>query len=163
MIITGVRESEREELLSLAVSTGLFTPEDAEGLLGGILDGLAAGGLPEGHMAVACRKSHDSEAIGWSYYAPDPYAENILNVWWIGVAPEHHGSGAGHVLLLHIEKEARDQGVRVVVIETSDQAPMARARKFYDKQGYAERGRIPDFYGQGDAKVIFSRSLASAP
>jgi ribosomal protein S18 acetylase RimI-like enzyme len=163
MIITHIRESEREKLLGLAVSTGLFTAEDAEGLLGGVLDRLAAGQLPAGHLAVACRVSQQSEAIGWSYFAPDPYAEGIVNVWWIGVAPEHHGYGAGHALLQHIENEARDQGMRIVVIETSDQASMARARAFYGRQGYAERGRIPDYYGQGDAKVIFSRSLAGTP
>lgn len=95
-------------------------------------------------------------------YAPDTYADKVLNVWWIGVDPRHHGSVAGQVLLSHIEEEASSQGVRVIVIETSDRALLGRARSFYLKHGYCERGRIPDFYGAGDAKVIFSRSLASA-
>lgn len=162
MIIGPIQEHEREALLSLAVSTGLFTTEDAEGLLGGVLDSLAAGELPEGHSAVVCRKSHDGPAIGWSYYAPDPYAEKVLNVWWIGVNPSHHGGGVGQALLSNIEQAAEAQGARVIVIETSDQAPLARARNFYLKIGYEERGRIPDFYAKGDSKVIFSRSLEGA-
>ena len=162
VIITPVQKQERAALLSLAVSTGLFTPTDAEGLLGGILDELAAGDLPEGHAAVACRKSHDGPAIGWSYYAPDPYANRVWNVWWIGVHPNHHGDGAGQRLLAHIEQSAIASGARVIVIETSDQAPLDRARRFYTKLGYAERGRIPDFYAEGDAKVIFSRTLTGA-
>lgn len=162
MIITPVQKHERAALLSLAVSTGLFTTTDAEGLLGGILDALATGGLPEGHAAVACRESSDGPTIGWSYYAPDPYADTVWNVWWIGVRPNHHGSGAGQRLLAHIEQTAIAAGARVIVIETSDQAPLARARSFYTKLGYAERGRIPDFYADGDAKVIFSRTLTGA-
>ncbi|MBX9787833.1 MAG: GNAT family N-acetyltransferase [Pirellulales bacterium] len=162
MIITPVQEHEKAALLSLAVSTGLFTPEDAEGLLGGVLDSLAAGELPEGHNAVACRESRDDAANGWSYYAPDPYADKVWNVWWIGVRPDHHGGGAGQALLSHIEQAATASGVRVIVIETSDQALLARARSFYVKLGYEERGRIPDFYADGDSKVIFSRTLAGA-
>lgn len=162
MIIEPIQERERQALLSLAVSTGLFTPADAEGLLGGVLDSLAAGELPVGHAAIACRESHDGPAVGWSYFAPDPYAEKIWNVWWIGVSPSHHGEGVGQAILSHVEQAAAASGARVIVIETSDQAPLARARKFYLKFGYEERGRIPDFYAEGDSKVIFSRSVAGA-
>lgn len=159
MIITPVQKSERGALLDLAVSTGLFTPEDAANLLGGVLDSLAAGELPDGHAAVVCREPRDGRAIGWSYYAPDPYADKVWNIWWIGVKPDHHGSGAGRALLSHIEHAASAVGTRVIVIETSDQALLARARRFYIKHGYEVRGRVPDFYAKGDSKVIFSRTL----
>lgn len=162
MIIGPVQEHEREALLGLAVGTGLFTSEDAEGLLGCVLDSLAAGELPEGHAAIACRQAHDGTAIGWSYFAPDPYAEKVWNIWWIGVSPSHFGRGIGQAILSTIEQAAAAVGARVIVIETSDQAPLARARNFYLKLGYEERGRIPDFYAEGDSKVIFSRTLAGA-
>jgi GNAT superfamily N-acetyltransferase len=160
MFITPVQASEKQELLDLAVRTGLFSPEDAEGLLGGVLDSLSAQELPEGHSAVACRASTGESILGWSYYAPDPYAESVLNVWWIGADPMQHGCGVGSALLSYVETEARKAGARVVVIETSDQPPLARARAFYVKRGYIERGHIPDFYAVSDAKVIFSRTLA---
>jgi ribosomal protein S18 acetylase RimI-like enzyme len=160
MIITPVAANERSALLELSIATGLFSAEDAEGLLGGILDSLASHELPEGHAAVACRTSADGAAMGWSYFAPDAYAAGVFNVWWIGVDPAQHGTGAGECLLAHVECAAGAAGARVIVIETSDQAPLARARRFYAKRGYAERGRIPDFYARGDAKVIFSRTLA---
>ncbi|MCU0633749.1 MAG: GNAT family N-acetyltransferase [Gemmatimonadaceae bacterium] len=162
MIIAQVQEHERAALLDLAVSTGLFTSEDAEGLLGEVLRALAAGTLPAGHAAVACRGTLDGPAIGWAYYAPDPYAAQVWNVWWIGVTPRHHGGGVGRALLSHVEDVAAASGARVIVIETSDQEGLARARRFYVKHGYGERGRIPDFYADGESKVIFSRSLSGA-
>jgi ribosomal protein S18 acetylase RimI-like enzyme len=162
MIVEPVRADERESLLGLAVHTGLFTAEDAEGLLGGVLDALAAGELPDGHTAVACRESPKGPAAGWAYFAPDQYAEQVWNVWWIGIGPDRHGTGAAQVLLSHVEQTALASGARVVVIETSDQDPMARARKFYVKVGYTERGRIPDFYAEGESKVLFSKSFGSA-
>lgn len=162
MIITPVHASERQELLELAVRTGLFSPSGAEALLGGVLDALAAQELPDGHAAVACRASAGQEILGWSYFAPDPYADSVLNVWWIGADPLQHGLGVGGALLSRVESAAKLANVRVVVIETSDQPLLARAQAFYVKRGYAERGRIPDFYGLGDAKVIFSRTLAGS-
>lgn len=160
MVITPVQANERQELLDLAVRTGLFSANEAEGLLGGVLESLAAQQAPEGHVAVACRASSGEKILGWSYFAPDPYVERVFNIWWIGADPLQHGRGVGSALLSHVETEAGKAGARVAIIETSDQPRLARARAFYAKRGYAERGRIPDFYGVGDAKVIFSRTLA---
>jgi len=39
---------------------------------------------------------------------------------------------------------------------------MARARSFYKKFGYSERGVIPQFYSENEAKIIFSRTITSA-
>jgi ribosomal protein S18 acetylase RimI-like enzyme len=159
MPISSVEATERQHLLHLAVATQLFTQQEAEGLLGGVLDSLHDGQLPVGHAAVAFRVDAHGPAVGWAYFAPDPYAEGVTNIWWIGVDPSAHGTGAGTALLTHVENAARSAGHRVIVIETSDQPPLARARAFYLKAGYTERGRIPDFYGTGDAKVVFSRSI----
>ncbi|TXH71758.1 MAG: GNAT family N-acetyltransferase [Thiothrix sp.] len=158
MVVHSAQTGERSALLDIALKTRLFTPDEAEALLGGTLDGLADGSLPETHQSVVCR-APAGEALGWSYFAPDAYAEDVWNIWWLGVAPEHHGQGVAQALLSHIEQTITQLGGRVIVIETSDQQPLARARRFYAKSGYSECGRIPDFYGAGDAKVILARSM----
>ncbi len=158
--IRPVQPDERARLLDIAVSTGLFQPADAEGLLGSVLDDLAAGGLPAGHAAVAVDSAGTGRAAGWAYYAPDAYAGNVWNLWWIGVDPAAHGTGVGRVLLEHVEGVVSGSEGRVLVIETSDLPSMARARAFYARAGYRERGRIPDFYADGEAKVIFSKRVS---
>jgi GNAT superfamily N-acetyltransferase len=75
------------------------------------------------------------------------------------VLPSHHGTGVARTLLTHVAKAAARAGARILIIETSDQAPMARARHFYLKSGYEQRGEIPDFYAQGESKIIFSGAL----
>lgn len=159
MQIGPIRIEDREELLAVAVNTGLFSMEDAEALLGHVLDELAGGRLGDGHRAIECRRTANDPVIGWCYYAPDAYSEKIWNVWWIGVLPESHGGGAGPALLAHVTDEAIQAGARAMVIETSDQAALERARRFYVKQGFEVRGAIPDFYAKGESKVIFSRSF----
>jgi ribosomal protein S18 acetylase RimI-like enzyme len=157
MQVETVVNQDREALLAVAVSTGLFTSAEAEGLLGGVLDGLASDSLPEGHQAAACRLLAGDPIIGWTYFAPDQHAQGVWNLWWIGVDPEHHGVGAGVLLLRHAEKTVASKGGRVLVVETSDALALARARRFYEAQGYPECGRIPDFYAEGESKVVFSR------
>lgn len=160
MHIESVILGERASLLTICTQTGLFTPDDAEALLGHVLDELAGGGLGAGHAAVACRAAPSGPALGWAYFAPDAFADAVWNLWWIGVHPAHHGSGAGRALLDHVERTVAAAQGRVLVIETSDQPPLARARSFYTQAGYRECGRIPDFYAPGDAKVIFARTLS---
>lgn len=159
MLIEPVREDEHDHLLDIAVQTGLFTRDEAAGLLGAILTQSSARELPEGHTAVACRISSAGPAVGWAYFAPDPYADRVWNLWWIGVLPDHHGGGAARALLAYVERAAAAAGARLLIIETSDQALLARARRFYEKAGYVERGRIPQFYAEHEAKVIFSRNI----
>lgn len=159
MKIEPVQARDRRRLLDVAIATGLFEPEDAEMLLGGILTALEDGSLSDGHAAVACIDTGAAVPAGWCYFAPDPHADAVWNLWWIGVAPEAQGSSAGAALLAHAEEEARRHNARILVIETSDAESTARARRFYEKSGYEERGRIPSFYGPREAKVIFSRPL----
>lgn len=157
MILDHITAADRGDLMAIAAATGLFAPSDAEQLLGGVCDQLFARALPDGHMAWCCRPRAGESPIGWSYFAPDQYADGVWNLWWLGVRPEFHGSGAGRQLLRAAESEAAARKARVIVVETSALEPLARARRFYAREGYAECGRVPDFYGEGDAKVIFAR------
>ena len=157
--IRPVVPAQRAALLALAVETGLFAADDAEALLGGVLDASAADALEPGHAAVCCVGEASDAPLGWAYFAPDPHAQGVWNLWWIGAHPDAQGQGAGAALLAHAERAAAQAGARIMIIETSDQPPTARARAFYRKAGYAECGPIADFYGEGDAKLVFHRRI----
>jgi ribosomal protein S18 acetylase RimI-like enzyme len=157
MLIESVTPQDRGQLLLVAVSTGLFTSEEAESLLGEILDGLASKTMPPGHQAISCRFRSIEAPVGWSYFAPDSHATDVWNLWWIGVSPRGHGKGVGALLLQYAENKVASLGGRIVVVETSAAEELGRARRFYGTQGYLECGRVPDFYAEGEAKVIFAR------
>ena len=40
--------------------------------------------------------------------------------------------------------------------------PTRPTRRFYEALGYREAGRIPDFYGPGDDRVIFLKAAKDA-
>lgn len=162
MRVEPVTFTERTQLLAIAIATGLFTADEAEGLLGGVLDRLASRDLAPGDSALVCRTLPGGTVVGWTYFAADQHADGVWNVWWLGVDPGSHGTGAGALLLRHAEAHAAAQGGRLMIIETSAKDSLARARRFYAKEGYSECGCIPDFYGEGDDKVIFSRRPRAA-
>ena len=100
--------------------------------------------------------------LGWIYYAPDPNAHEVWTVWWIGVSAKNQGQGAAVRLLRLAEAAAQGAGARVMIIETSDQDLLRRARRFYQREGYAECGCIPHFYAKDEAKIIFSKHWVAA-
>ncbi len=158
-MIRAVRPADTPTLLSVACATGLFEPADASALLGGVLDALHADQLGPGHAAQLWAPDDTTAPSGWVYYAPDAHAEGVWNLWWIGVRPEDHGRGGGESLLDAVEAAVIEDAGRVLVIETSALPALARARSFYARRGYVECGRVPDFYGVGDDKLIFVKRM----
>ncbi|MBA4067541.1 MAG: N-acetyltransferase [Isosphaera sp.] len=146
-------------LVALAAATGVFQPGEAEALLGGVLDDLHAGRLGDGHLARVWADGPDGPPLGWVYFAPTPKADGVWDLWWIGVAPAAQGRGVGGALLGAVEDHARAAGGRVLVVETSGTPAFDPVRRFYSARGYAAGGRVPDFYADGDDKVIYAKRL----
>lgn len=148
-------------LIALASATGIFQPQEAEALLGGVLTELHAGQLGDGHQAWVLGAVPGGPPAGWVYFAPTAKADGVWDLWWIGVDPAHQSRGAGDELLRFVEDHVRAAGARVLVIETSSVSAFDPVRRFYAKRGYAECGTVPDFYADGDGKVIYAKRLTS--
>ncbi len=63
----------------------------------------------------------------------------------MAVSPEFHGKGLAQQLLHTAEKALRSRGCRRVTLDTT--APLERAMRFYEKNGYRRSGRVSDFFG----------------
>jgi ribosomal protein S18 acetylase RimI-like enzyme len=63
----------------------------------------------------------------------------------MAVAPSSQGAGVGNQLLESIEKELRAAGCSFVTLDTT--TPLARAIRFYERNGYTRSGVVSDFYG----------------
>ena len=154
-----VSPHESGALVSLAESTGIFNPHEAEALLGEVLKELHAGRLGNGHQAHVWASTLTAPAEGWVYFAPTSNAEGVWDLWWIGVAPNCQRRGIGDALLRFVENHVLAAGGRLLLIETSSLPAFDSVRLFYSKRGYAECGRVPDFYAVENAKVIYFKRL----
>lgn len=48
-------------------------------------------------------------------------------------------------------------GGRLLIIETSSRPLFDHLHRFYSQLSYTRCSQVPDFYGEGDDKVIFSK------
>ena len=151
--------SDRESLLALGAATGAFeSADEVEQLLGTTIDGLLANTMPVGHQANVLT-AHDGSPVGWVYFGPQENANQVWELWWIGVHPNHQRGGSGAAMLSFVEKTAAMAGARMLIINTSSGNQFEKARSFYAKQGYQKCGQIPDFYTEGQDQIIFAKKL----
>lgn len=147
-----------DSIKEIAVDANMFEP-NAVGFFDDMITGFLNGTMEDNHWLVAER---DGRVIGGAYYAPEPFADRIWNLYFIAVAPAHHGNGTGGALLTEVERQLRSRGddtARVLIVETSSTDQYARTRDFYGHHGYYEEARIRQFYGPDDDKIVFWKSL----
>ncbi len=161
-MIRPAEPADTSRLVALAVATGLFEPADADLLLRDVLDNIHAGRLGADHVATVCTDGPDGLPAAWAYFARDEMADGVWELFWIGVTPERHGEGIGEALLRSVESDVSARKGRLLLIATSSTPPLSRTRQFYGKRGYAECGRVPDFYADGDDKVLYVKRMARA-
>jgi GNAT superfamily N-acetyltransferase len=63
----------------------------------------------------------------------------------MAVLPEKQGSAIAQALLLHAESELRRLGCRRITLDTV--APLKRAMRFYERNGFRQSGIVADFFG----------------
>jgi ribosomal protein S18 acetylase RimI-like enzyme len=150
------RPSDRQVVLSFLAETGFFRPDEMA-IAREVLDKSLAEG-PQGHyQSFVATVSH--EAVGWICFGPTPCTVGSFDIYWMGVAAAWQGRGIGRALAVFAEEAIAARGGRLIVIETSSREVYLPTRRFYEALGCREVARVPDFYGPGDHRVIFTKTL----
>jgi len=148
--------AETARLQEIAAGTAVFYPHEIE-TLGGVLADYHENGAEYGHVA---RTLWDGDtAVGFLYAAPVEMTDRTWELWWIAVAKERQGEGWGGFLLQAAEEVVRQEAGRLLLIETSSLPAYAGTRGFYEKYGYHWVGQLPDYYRDGDDKVVFAKKI----
>ena len=158
----GVRPAAEGDLLpiqALAVDNGMFAPDDMAGfdeMLRGYLDGSI-----DRHQWIVA-EGEAGRIAGAAYYAPEPFADRVWNLYFLAVHPDQHRLGIGTALVAHIEQSLRSAGqqiARVLIVETSSTDHYQAARRFYIREGFDLEARVREFYGPDDDKILYWKSL----
>jgi len=114
-------------------------------------DAVTAFAPPHGVFVIAGAPDHPS-ACGAVQFLDDERAE-IKRMW---VAPAARGQGLAGALLAQLEEQIVLAGRRLALLDTN--SSLTKAVGLYESRGYA---RVPDYNGNTDADVWFSKPLAS--
>lgn len=158
MIRTAAPE-DADQLVEIAVEAGLFSAEESE-FLTEMLSAHFAGDGGDGHVWLT--DEEDGRPCGVAFYQPAEATNGTWYVKMLAVAPNRQRSGRGGAVMRHVEDELRSDGQRVLLVETSSLDAQAPARAFYEKCGYNEVARVPDYYDAGDDMVMFCKALQPA-
>ena len=97
--------------------------------------------------------------VSIGYCAPERMTEGTYNLYAIAVNKAHQRNGIGQKMMQYIENQLRNDGNRILIVETSGKPEFERTRNFYLKCDYVKQAVIPEFYEAGDDKVIFWKKL----
>ena len=97
--------------------------------------------------------------IAYVCYGPIPCTANSFDIYWIAVHSDEQKHGLGKWLMTLTEDLIRHQNGRRIYVETSGRPDYLPTRHFYDRCGYSPVAELPEFYGEGDSKVIYLKVL----
>lgn len=152
--------ADTQTIKQLALDNHMFAPDqmgDFDEMLTGFFDGTL-----DDHRWIVATDETDV-VIAAAYYAPEPFADRMWNLYFIATAPHRHGTGAATALIRHVEDALVALGesrARTLIVDTSSVDDYEQARHFYRRRGFVEEARIRDFYGPGDDKVTFWKRIA---
>ena len=148
---------DRTDLLKILEATGVFKDYEIEVADEVIRDSM----IPSTSYRSRCCVNEENRAVGYVCWGPTPCTSGTFDLYWIAVHPDFQGHGVGKLLLNCAEEEARQQNARLMIIETSSMTDYDATRKFYANSGYQQFAIIPDFYRQGDHKIIYGKTFVS--
>lgn len=151
-----LKAQDRSSVRAILIATRVFRDDEVDVALE-VIDSYFAD--PEGDYTALGAFTHSGALLGYVCYGPTPCTVGTWDLYWIAVAPETQGSGVGSRLLQEVDRRLALQDARLVIIETSSLPHYAPTRAFYERRGYQVVARVPDFYAQGDDRLIFAKRI----
>lgn len=149
----------RPQAAAILEETGVFRPAEIDVALEVFDDYCDAPGAD--YWAVGALADRD-ELAGFAFYGPTPCTVDTWDLYWIAVRPHFQGTGIGRGLLERVEQHLGSVGARICLIETSSRNDYSTTRHFYTACGYREVARVPDFYDEGDDRVVYAKRLTES-
>jgi ribosomal protein S18 acetylase RimI-like enzyme len=159
LTIRSAQPSDRRPLHELVAAAGVFSPEEvacARELIDSALDNKAE---EDGYKLLIAEAPEDHQIIGYVCYGRIPFTRSSFDLYWLATHPEQRRRGIARALCTRMEELIRSQGGTHVRVETSGTSGYGAAREFYERAGYPQVARIPDFYKPGDDLFTFCKRL----
>ena len=155
MKIRPITKADRQSVLDVIHSTGMFTQEE-ERVAEEVIDVCLTKSDQQDYVVVVI-ENEQGAIVGYVCYGPTPMAEGVVDLYWMAVHPGKHRQGYGKALIQWLEKAVQEKKGRLIVIETSSRDKYTTTRNFYQRLGYLESARIRDFYRPGDDLLIYCK------
>jgi ribosomal protein S18 acetylase RimI-like enzyme len=153
IVVRPARLEDRAAVREIAVESGLFGDDD----VALVLDSFDADDhLSESSLWRVAEDHHQLQGV--VYCVPEAAGDQVWNVLFLAVRPRAQRRGIASLLLDEIETALFGTSrARLLLVETSTAPSQEAARRFYRRHGFTQVAEIPDYYAEGDSKVVFTR------
>jgi ribosomal protein S18 acetylase RimI-like enzyme len=146
----------RAKVASLLAQTPEFTRAEVDVALELVDAALADPSADDYRFVVA---EDGDKVLGYACFGSTPMTEGCFDLYWLVVGQAARRLGVGRELMSAVETLLRDEGARLVRVETAGLESYAAARAFYERVGYSEVARLRDFYWRGNDLFIYTKYL----
>ena len=143
-------------IAKLAIAAKMFSESD-EAFLHTMMEEYFSTNQALGHGCLI--DEENGEPRGVAYYTPVKATDRVWELLMIAVHPDLQGRGRGAALMSQVESTLREQGQRMIIVQTSGQPSYALTRLFYTKLGYEQEARVRDYYAAGEDMILFRKLL----
>ncbi len=150
-IVRPIVSEDREQLLRLVKLQTNFLECEVEVAMEVIDDTFN----PAQDYSTLTAVEEDGRISGFISFGPIPLTERRYDLYWIAVDPAFGRHGIGSQLMAAMEEDLRKGGPGHIYIDTSSTEGYAKARAFYEKNGYHVASRLADFYREGDDRILY--------
>jgi len=145
----------RADVLGMLERTIEFRPEEVV-VAAEVLDASLSG---DGSYRARVAEDERGAAIGWACFGRTPLTAWTFDLYWLVVDPSARRAKLGRALVDEVVRSVRAEGGRVMRVETSSKHGGDVTHAFYTHLGFAQSGRVAEFYGPGDDLVIYALAL----
>lgn len=158
--MTAVRRigpGDRDAIRALVAGTGAFKPFEVDVAMELVDAALARPDQDDYHPYVLVED--DGTVVSYACFGKNPMTRATWDLYWIATRTDRQGKGYGRGIFSFVEEEVRRRGGKLLVIETSSKESYGETRVFYDRIGLTLAARLPDYYDEGDDKLVYLRRL----
>lgn len=153
----GIVNEDKLLIEDILKSTGFFYDFEIEIALGLVDDTMSYGAEECGYHWL--KLSDEDGLVAFAQYVKESFSVHSWNLYWIAVHENSRHKKLGSILLKAVEDDIRNNGGKILWLDTSGRPLYAPTEKFYQKNGYTLQASLKDYYAPGDPKQIYSKIL----
>ncbi|MBP2674720.1 MAG: Histone acetyltransferase [Deltaproteobacteria bacterium] len=151
--IRPIGPGDRESIRELIAGTRAFKPHEVDVAMELVDIALTQKNQDDYHPFVL--EEEDGSVASYVCFGRNPMTKATYDLYWIATRADRMGKGYGRTMVEFIVDEVRSRGGKLLVIETSSQESYGTTRRFYDRIGATLAATLPDYYDEGDDKLIY--------
>jgi len=155
--IRPIEPSDRDAVRRLIEGTGAFKPHEVDVAMELVDIALTRPGQDDYHPIVL--REDDGTVAAYACFGKNSMTRATYDLYWLATRSDRMGKGYGRKIVAFVEEEIRRRGGRLLVIETSSKEGYGGTREFYAKIGCTLAAQLPDYYDEGDDKLIYLKRL----